>query len=272
MNTQALAELLPCPMCGGEAHLERQGHVACKTGWPCVHTAYMNNGTPDEQNAEAITAWNTRQAASGGDTLHGFPVVVNPALPPDGWLLVPREPTPEMMKAGFLTESNGFDIEHPADAPGLVWQAMLSALPAAGSGYAEELLRIAMETLEQIATTPRNAGAKRNANATLRFIQTQAATCKDGLQVQQSGNSGWISVKDRLPIDLASLDGVFAEVAVIATDGYFVEQASFQAGNGAGKPWVAWSNYSPFNYYNPFRSPEITHWQPLPPPPGVGNE
>lgn len=52
--------LLPCPMCGGEAHLERQGHVACTTGWPCVHTAYFNWGTPAEQNAAAIAAWNTR--------------------------------------------------------------------------------------------------------------------------------------------------------------------------------------------------------------------
>ena len=52
--------LLPCPMCGGEAHLERQGHVACTTGWPCVHTAYFNSGTPAEQNAAAIAAWNTR--------------------------------------------------------------------------------------------------------------------------------------------------------------------------------------------------------------------
>jgi hypothetical protein len=60
-------ELKPCPMCGGEAHLERQGHVACKTGWPCVHTAYFNWGTPEEQNAAAITAWNTRHGAGDAD-------------------------------------------------------------------------------------------------------------------------------------------------------------------------------------------------------------
>jgi hypothetical protein len=34
------------------------------------------------------------------------------------------------------------------------------------------LLGIAMKTLEQIATTPRNAGAKRNASATLTFIES----------------------------------------------------------------------------------------------------
>jgi hypothetical protein len=75
---------------------------------------------------------------------------------------------------------------------------------------------------------------------------------------------GWISVEDRLPIDLATFDGIFHEIAVIATDGHFVEQSSFQVGNGAGKPWAAWSNY------NPFKSTQITHWQPLPPPPGSG--
>ena len=32
-------------------------------------------------------------------------------------------------------------------------------------------LKIALETLEQIATTPRNRGAKRNAAATLDFIR-----------------------------------------------------------------------------------------------------
>lgn len=35
------------------------------------------------------------------------------------------------------------------------------------------VLAAAMTTLEQIATTPRNRGAKRNAYATLKFIQTQ---------------------------------------------------------------------------------------------------
>ncbi len=34
-------------------------------------------------------------------------------------------------------------------------------------------LETAMTTLDQIATTPRNAGAKRNASATLIFLRTQ---------------------------------------------------------------------------------------------------
>jgi len=34
-------------------------------------------------------------------------------------------------------------------------------------------LSIAMETLEQISVTPNNRGAKGNASATLRFLETQ---------------------------------------------------------------------------------------------------
>lgn len=62
--TAELLALSPCPFCGGEAHLERTGHVACKTGWPCVHTAYMNYGTPEEQNAAAVATWNRRARPS----------------------------------------------------------------------------------------------------------------------------------------------------------------------------------------------------------------
>lgn len=60
------------------------------------------------------------------------PLYSRPQLPagvPDGWQLVPIEPTPEMLRAGFLSESEGFDIETPADAPGLVYRAMLAAAP-----------------------------------------------------------------------------------------------------------------------------------------------
>jgi len=46
-----------------------------------------------------------------------------------GWVLVPREPTPEMCRAGFLSEPEGFDIETPADAPSLVYRAMIAASP-----------------------------------------------------------------------------------------------------------------------------------------------
>lgn len=41
------------------------------------------------------------------------------------------------------------------------------------SSRLEGALKVAMSTLEQIATTPRNRGAKSNASATLAFLQTQ---------------------------------------------------------------------------------------------------
>lgn len=72
-NLQALIELLPCPFCGGKAHLERQGHVACMTPGCRGFGAFDNSGTPSEQNGSAAVRWNTRQAAptlpgaGGGD-------------------------------------------------------------------------------------------------------------------------------------------------------------------------------------------------------------
>ena len=65
-----------------------------------------------------------------------------------------------------------------ADAAGSHGCARCTALAFERGERAERLLKLAMQTLEQIATTPRNAGAKRNANATLRFIQTQMQPTK----------------------------------------------------------------------------------------------
>jgi hypothetical protein len=46
-------------------------------------------------------------------------------------------------------------------------------------GKLEAMLNVAMNTLEQIATTPRNKGARQNANGTLRFLQTQTNDNKE---------------------------------------------------------------------------------------------
>ena len=72
--TPELVALLPCPFCGGKAHLERQGHVACMTPRCRGFGAFDNSGTPSEQNGSAVTRWNTRAAptlpgAGGGDAL-----------------------------------------------------------------------------------------------------------------------------------------------------------------------------------------------------------
>lgn len=45
-----------------------------------------------------------------------------------------------------------------------------------------EALRIAMTTLDQIASTPRNKGARMNAKATLLFLQTQLAARPQGVK------------------------------------------------------------------------------------------
>ena len=41
------------------------------------------------------------------------------------------------------------------------------------------LLVVALKVLEQIATTPRNRGARRSARAALAFIETQRAAAKE---------------------------------------------------------------------------------------------
>jgi hypothetical protein len=55
------------------------------------------------------------------------------------WVLVPREPTPGMLRAGFLSESEGFGIDTPADAPGLVYRAMIAAAPTPGARLLRDL-------------------------------------------------------------------------------------------------------------------------------------
>lgn len=60
-----------------------------------------------------------------GDPLHGFPVVVNPALPPDGWVMVPRELTEEMrdrVKVRAAGHWPGWDA---------IWEYFLAAAPTA---------------------------------------------------------------------------------------------------------------------------------------------
>ena len=50
-------------------------------------------------------------------------------------VVVPRDPTPEMLRAGFLSHHEDFEIDQPADAPGLVYKAMIdAAIDAAKDG------------------------------------------------------------------------------------------------------------------------------------------
>lgn len=65
------------------------------------------------------------------------------------------------------------DAERFASAPGLCEHIAGTVLPPLRA------LEIALTTLRQIESTPRNAGARRNARATLRFLETQIPELKD---------------------------------------------------------------------------------------------
>ncbi len=70
----------------------------------------------------------------------------------------------------------GFDV---APSTEYAIAAITAALRAAPEAVA---LRTAMTTLEQIASTPRNKGARMNAKATLLFLQTQLAARPQGVK------------------------------------------------------------------------------------------
>lgn len=67
------------------------------------------------------------------------------------------------------------------------------------------------------------------------------------------------------PVDILPMQPdesvVYESNTYLATDGHIVETAQFARGNGAGKPWAAWSEYGGI------RASTITHWMPLPQPP-----
>lgn len=143
MSTQE--ELLPCPFCGGEAQFR-------KALWPSdgntdaiIHAApsecglsHFDIGTTDES---VIAAWNRRTPPAAFET-HPLPTInvvaheagnvkrSPPAAVPDGWVLVPCEPTPAMVEAGWIDKE---DV-NPDD----IYRAMISAAPAAPTEASNE--------------------------------------------------------------------------------------------------------------------------------------
>src|SRR5690554_5397828 len=106
--------LLPCPFCGGEAHLFDGNWVEC-TKCGCQ--------TPETFEEVAISAWNRRTP---------------PAAVPDGWAIVPCEPDDEMTDKGESALIAGQLEKEFKDAPSATWaaakacyRAMISAAPAA---------------------------------------------------------------------------------------------------------------------------------------------
>lgn len=135
--------LAPCPHCGStEVFVQNAGWKAntfmrcpgCKT------TFSLDNGTP-RAHEDTVAAWNRRSALQPTDAGVGEPVAGE-------WVLVPREPTEEMGKAGRkklaeiadrmetakLTAVSHIDFwQQVGHVPNNeIWAAMLAAAPEAG--------------------------------------------------------------------------------------------------------------------------------------------
>lgn len=108
--TDDKAALLPCPFCGGEATPAMAMNMHGTRYYHQCNNCNMQG--PDSGTREGRdTVWNTR-----------------PALSPrtEGWVMVPREPTPTMRKAGCGPWATS-DKEEAARS---TYRAMIAAAPA----------------------------------------------------------------------------------------------------------------------------------------------
>mgnify|MGYP001954686569 CR=1 FL=1 len=112
--------LLPCPFCGGEPKLfgADKGYCYVKCPTCFIVTCYYYDV------ATTIAAWNRRSTPT--------PDV------PEGWVLLPREPTDGMIDKGESALVTGPAETELQDAPSATWaaakacyRAMISAAPAA---------------------------------------------------------------------------------------------------------------------------------------------
>lgn len=114
--------LLPCPFCGSnECEAFAQDEDDCP-----YQSAIVRCFNCDAQSAQmvgkdkisrAIAAWNKRPTIQSG----------NSGQVPAGYVLVPVEPTPEMLTASYLFAH----VDNTKDS----WKAMLAAAPAAPDGW-----------------------------------------------------------------------------------------------------------------------------------------
>jgi Lar family restriction alleviation protein len=116
--------LLPCPFCGASAEPPSYSHSrwacrcsVCGAGGQSFWQGGPNPTEPQvsEAKAEAVAAWNRRSALEP-TTDAG-----------EGWVLVPREPTPEMCMAYIESCIRLNRTDTIAIAPG--YRAMLAAAP-----------------------------------------------------------------------------------------------------------------------------------------------
>lgn len=100
-------ELLPCPFCGSDATLRDLA------GWEIHCQCGVEMVLPQPDKEPLIVAWNRRTPAASGAT-------------PEGYALVPVEPTEEMHVAAVRTIIR---CTGNADFPPRVWRAMIAAAP-----------------------------------------------------------------------------------------------------------------------------------------------
>lgn len=110
-TTKPAAALEPCPFCGASVDMNyhkptESFYVACSecSAHTCDHGA---------EEAEAAAAWNRRAPKA--------------SAVPEGWKLVPMEPTPEMLSAAWNGGALGGEDDHRE-----CYGYMLAAAPQAG--------------------------------------------------------------------------------------------------------------------------------------------
>lgn len=162
-------KLLPCPFCGGEAEIWRASADPKRPAWVgCMGRCAVLVSREYETTEEAIAAWNRRTPPAAGPEPWGWlcngkgdgweerdkvvrdPELIAryrerpdlwrieplhlgspPAAVPDGWVMVPKEPTPEMCNAALKELSDITVRSKKAAAWDAVraYRAMISASP-----------------------------------------------------------------------------------------------------------------------------------------------
>lgn len=117
-------ELLPCPFCGDEAGPEISGDEFATAD--STYTIFCNgchaSAATEHTYGEAVARWNTRAALASSPPTNA---------PSSDYVLVPREPTEEMMRAAWDASEDYF-VSDAISKTGLQFAlaAMLAAAPS----------------------------------------------------------------------------------------------------------------------------------------------